>query len=580
MVKTRHRPAHPESSSASTRPPQAAAHGILRWHSAVGNRAVAQRLQTTRTGITLQRAPRVGTPAPVQTPYQVSEALWTSLLAFSSRATPDLQRVGKHIRDYLDQYDVAYASFAKRLDTAQKEAADRKKWADVMAGIIVGAGVGLAAGHLLAAATIVRRLAAEVVAEGIEAATVEAVKPAPGVDFKPPPELNNDRVARGYFDTLAQAGEAIAVVQAATLAFSPLRDALRDAELGTPARGGRRVPTAGPDLAAKLEQLRNALVAAEQALKVFVTTCDIPLLWRGKDTIEQDLWIAWMAQSSANAAEAMDSDDTIGARTRALNVIGRVMPERELFNASVLSTRAREERTRIGHIGKVGVVVIPPRFERQSAREYPGIVHFRPDAYDAVGRKDPGTVAAASTDAYQKIVVWDERAYFRPGEVVMVVTTKATGLRVERHGGQTLSVTAGERQTALRLLGITEPEYRPEAGEALSSVVWYALEELRDVKPPLQAIKSEDGVLVTEADGTKLVLVAPRTSDPFGGARERQRRLGVPTVIVVALTASGPVEEVRREGIVITASASAHFIAGEIRAARGARRPQPAPAGR
>jgi hypothetical protein len=553
--------------------PHQSRHPVFQLQRAVGNRATVRLIHGAgpaadkSIGLLVQRWPWFGPPgtqAAPKTLYQSAEETWTSLLEFSNRATPALTRVGKNIRQYLDTYDTAYAAFTSRLEKAEQEEAKRQKWEHVMMAIMIGTGVGLAAGELYVAATIVRKIAYEAAAKTIEVGIEKNVGSSSPVDFKAPAELNNDKVARGYLDKLVSAWEAVAVVQAAALAFSPLRDKLRDAERSR-VGGGKSSLEADPNLTQKLEQLGKGLATAETALSTFITTCDIPFLFRGQDTIEQDLWIAWMAQSTANAGETLRKDETIGSRTEKLKVLGRVMPEGEYFDAESLAKHAKEEKARVAQIGKVGVIVIPPRFDRQAGREYLGILHMRPDAYAAVGRKDPRSGGA---DSYQKVVVWDERAYFRPGEVVMVITTKATGLRVERHGGKTLSVSNDERQTALRMLGITEPEYRPEAGEALWSVVMYAVGEFKDVKPPLQMTKSEDGVLVSEANGTKLLLVAPRTSDAIAGAQERQKRLQVPKVIVVALAPGGPIEETRRDGIIVTANASAHFIAQEIRESR------------
>lgn len=501
----------------------------------------------------------------VKTPLELAENVWTSLLAFSARATPELARVGANIKGYLDRYDTAYATFAKVLGEAKAEAAAREKWVDVVKGIVIGTGVGLAAGALYTASAIVLKIAYEAAGEGAEAVVGGALGGATTADFTPPPELHNDKVARGYLEKLLVAWQALALMQSATLAFSPRRDALRGAATGTGSKGGT---PAAPKLADELARLRAALDAADKALTLFLTTADTPLLRRDPLTIEQDIWIAWMARGAANAREgAQPADESpISRRLDEIKIHGRLLREGDGFiyrSGEQLTVYARDEISRVARIGQVGVVIVPPRPLSGQRQVRLGVVRLRHDANSAVGRADPNPTGTAD---YVRIV-WQPQTYLRPGEVVMVNSTTAYGLTVSRLGPE-LAVARDERAAALRLLGITEPEYDPEAAALLWSYVWSAVNwELKNEPPPLQLSSSENGVLVSQADGKKIVLFTPLTS--IADAKASRDRLGAPRVVAIEIDsqAVGVWGEVA-PGVVLTNRSDVVSIANEIRAAR------------
>jgi len=184
----------------------------------------------------------------------------------------ELSRVGKSVEAYLKRYDAAHAIFAARLSEAQKEAEEQKKWEQVMVGIIIGTGVGLVAGELYAATALVSKIIYEVAGEGAEAVVGQVLGDPPTNDFTPPPELNNDKVARGHLEKLLEAWRGLALLQAAAIKFIPVRDAQRGATKVTNIEG-------------KLQHLSVALANTDAALNRFLTTVDTPVLSHDQLTI-------------------------------------------------------------------------------------------------------------------------------------------------------------------------------------------------------------------------------------------------------------------------------------------------------
>jgi hypothetical protein len=509
---------------------------MLALQATAGNRAVTTMLQ--RQPKTLDKTPPKADPV---------EDTWQALLAFSARATPELARVGRKVEDYLSRYDAAFAKFSGRLDKADKEAAAERKWADAMAGMIIGIGVGFASGGLYAAATVVGKLVHETVDASAGFGIQQALGSPPAeVDFKPPPELNNDKVARGQLQQLVRAWQALSIVQASTLALSNRRDT---------ARAGK----GDSKLVSDFEHVRGALAQTEQALTVFLTTVDTPLLNRGEFRLQQDMWINWMSRSRANARE-MIRGGSINERGNDLRIFGRLTePYGELDQGSGegLQQLAKAEQERMGMIGQVGVVIVPPRTRSGRGRARPGVVRTRDDAYTAAGRAAP----QQGLGVYAKLS-YQQHMFLRPGEVVMISEIEPTGVVVERLGPE-LSVGIGERQTAMQMLGIKENEYEPEAGEVLFPYVSNALGVLRD--EPLKLSESEDGVLVSHADGTKLVLFAPLTPGDWRAGATRRDRVGARKVVLINWNRQIEARAAREPGIVVLLQSDAYALADEIR---------------
>ena len=448
-------------------------------------------------------------------------------------------------------------------------------------GLVIGTGIGLAAGALYKATTFVGKIVYETTKSGVKTGVTglgKTLGSSSAVDFTPPAELNNNKVARGYLEKLLEAWQALAIMQSATLAFSPRRDELRDAARGndSSATGGAQQPSPSTKgkggiapkvtgLADDLERLSAALKAADTALTTFLTTLDTPLMGRDQDTVEQDIWIAWMGRGSGNAGAVL-GDDPIGRRLKVLGIVGRVLPPGEGFiGGEELSGFARAEQARMEQVGHVGVVVIPPRPDSGLGKRRAGVARIRKDAYAAVGRKDPGVTGG---NEYVQLV-WKARTYLRPGEVVMMTSTKSHGLVVESLG-PSLPVSKDERKSALQVLGIKEDEYQPEAAEALWPHVWGAVNwYMKDEPPPVQLSSSEDGVLVSE-NGKKLILFTALTDLDWMGAYFRRDRTGASRVVAIELDPQKKVEEFRAAGVVVTSRSDMFFIVDEIRAARHA----------
>jgi hypothetical protein len=382
----------------------------------------------------------------------------------------------------------------------------------------------------------------EVVDASAGAGVQQALGSAPAeVDFKPPAELNNDKVARGQLQELVRAWQALSIVQASTLALSNRRDAARAGQADT-------------KLAADFERVKRALDQTDRALTVFLTTVDTPLLNRGEFRLEQDMWIKWMARSKANAGEMLRGG-SVQERGTDLRIFGRVAePGMGLDQLQQLS---KDEQARMEKIGAVGVVVLPPQAWANRVRSRPGVIRIRGDAYSAAGRAvPPGGASEYVKLAYQK------HTYLRPGEVVMVTETQPTGVVVDRLGPE-LAVSPEERQTALQMLGMKENEYDPEAGEFLYPYVSHALGVLRD--EPLKLTLSEDGVLVSHADGSKLVLFAPLSPGDWRHGAKRRDRVGARKVVLINWNPQIEARPEREPGIVVLVRSDAYTLAEEIR---------------
>lgn len=534
--------------------------GIIALQAAAGNHAVASVLQRKRD------KPKKPETRVIRGPHELAEDVWQSLLAFSARATSEQSRVEKSLKGYLDRYDAAYRSFSGRLSKGQQEAAAREKWSDAMAGIVIGVGVGLAAGGLYTATTMIGKMLYEAMGEGSELLLAKAAGGSSAVDFAPPPDLNADKVARGHLETLLAARQAVDIISAAIPAFSPHRDKLWG--INPSAKGGAPrsspsiksgTPKSGPALEQELGRLKAGLDAADQALAIFLATMDTPLLDREQLTLEQDIWIKWMSRQRGNAGLAIAGDGAVADRLKELRILGRIAPGHPIGGEEAFKL-LWEELERMEWIGQLLVVIVPPRPPTGKGRLRIGMARLRHDAYAAAGRADP---RPSATPEYVQIG-WEPQTYLRPGEVVMVRSTTSSGLVVDRVGAS-LPVVQDERDSALRLLGVKEDEYRPEIVETLGPLVQDAVAGGMRYEPPLKLVFSEDGVLVSEKDGTKLVLFTFTDFD-FVGAGIRRERVGAPRVVAADL--EGKVEEFRVAGIVVTGRLDHEFILNEIRAAR------------
>jgi hypothetical protein len=513
-----------------------------------------------------------------------TERVWQSLLAFDKRAPAAVHVTLVAVQDYIAHYDRAFASFKARLAEGEREKAASEKWRDVMWTIAIGAALGVGAASLLEACKSLKHAveASQLLELGFETAVHSADAAADagvgqlreaasseGPEFKAPHELEADYVARGYWEQVAKVSDVVSLTGSAVSDLSPVRDGLR---AGYPAGKSAQI-------SAWLNHVADAIAAADRSVTLFRTAVDTPLLLRTDDQISQDLWIRWMAESAANAEWA-------GPRQPGLN--RRLVPGK--WQEKELVDLARDEVERLNLIGRLGVVMVPPRATPRGESDYfyPGVVRLRHDAYQAAGRLEPkqpepetlpGIMSqAAGGDEPFVEIAWEDQTYLRTGEVVLIYGTSARGVLAHRfgRGPMSLTVSKNERTWAFGMLGIEQPEYfHPEATQRLYTAVLAAANEYQlpyvsgtagsDISTArLEVIETEDGVMVVDRGlagppGRPIALFAPlaseRTESDLQVAQERRKRTGVSKVIAIDLrydpNRMDRQQEIREPGVVL-----------------------------
>ena len=515
------------------------------------------------------------------------EQAWHSLVEFEKRATPQLATVGGRIDAYLGRYDKAYEQVDHVLEVAHKKREEAEKWEWAL-NILVGTALGFAGGFVFEEAGLILELAKELVIKSGEEGLAQAGYQPKGPDYALPKGVNNNLVGRNFEHELRKGWEAVGLIGAAGYAFSDRRDALRDAQAA-----GRPTGLTDKDLAT-VKRLSEGLAHAETAFARFVAAADTPVLERSELQIERDLWVAWMSQSLTNAATIMtagvgdEEDNPIGARMQQVGVSLDVW-EATGWSAASPDLAAKKQMDRLAQLGRIGVVVVPP-YDRPSDPPLQGAVHVRADAYQATGRVQPEAVPGAPE--YVAIVSVPGQ-YLRSGEVVILADTVADrygrmsdagqgGGLIPRRLGATLPVSQSEREAGVGLFGRglswyprTEPEVvsdgtdwvrSPERARMLVYPVNEVVRKMRDVAPGLVVRDSEDGVLVSEADGTAVILFTAYVS--YQDARSAGGRTGARRVVAVDLNPQSSLQDYDDGIVLMTKFHGAGLIEAYIHGAR------------
>jgi len=275
-----------------------------------------------------------------------------------------------------------------------------------------------------------------------------------------------------------------------------------------------------------------------------------------------------MSKSEANAAAAT-GDEKIAPHLREIGVYSDMQGGTEAFREAKLQVE------RLNQLGRVGVVVLPPFWSSHQSHPLLGAVHVRADAYQAAGRRLP---PQAGLPSYVGIE-WQEGSNLRTGDVVILEDTfsdrpatphshedtfRSGGLLPKRLG-PFLRVDASERAAALTLLRNHDSSYPRFEGSVIGgnfdiamaadrarpfiSGVYQAVQSI-PAEPPLVVRESEEGVLVSEADGTKLVLFTIYTS--WGEAKKTKERMGVHRVVAIELNPNTSLQDFADQDVVVT----------------------------
>ena len=530
-------------------------------------------------------------PKPAPTAASLSaeaDELWKAYKGYVDKATPQLSRVKERLVAHMAVYKYAWDDFTKALKDAEKSAAEREKWTDMVKNLLIGTGIGLAAGELYAAQTLVRKVLYELASESAEYAANQAAQSA-GPDFAPPGDLSADKFAADHWKLLSGAWESLALLQPAGLQFVEARDDLRKAAEGLKAGKG------GPDAAKHqatvdrivkqdaMGKLRRALADTERAMKHFMTAVDTPMLHRDAAMLERDLWIRWVSRINKGRkivfkdVSTWDMETNRQAREdykRLYDALdeGPVKARLKQLGFSFMYSNfadsgvEMEEFMRFYHwsmgdaesmqfIGRLGVVVLaPPEAEAGQVRStQPGIIKLRHDLYTVTDRTDPEPGGPAR---YLRVEN-DPGTPLEVGQVVMVWSTS----RSTRLGGfeaRPLSPSPGpqrvrhdESNDALRALGYDMVSYTigPTSGDSLSGLtvenllapVAQALgpPALKQMKWKIKEVPGK-GVLISEPDGTPILLVAPLGPLTTPGVAMAMRDTGAPRGIAVS---AGPADK-------------------------------------
>ena len=341
-----------------------------------------------------------------------------------------LDSVAERLTRYLGYYEEAYGSFTKVLAKAKKDAAAREARYEVLGGILLGTGLGVAAGAVFAGAKGVSRVVVEAATEVVEAVGGKALKPDQPDVFAAPPGLDPKLRSVPAGERMMDAWRGLARFNFTTHAFGQYRLALQQLSSDFD-----RNPS--PE---RVRDMYRMLVKGEMALFTrrldelhggvvqFSDAARHPLLSRNALEIEQDLWIRWISALPDDAdivGDALD-EDAIEDHLHSIGVLGDDSrldldfgSNTTMGDTSAAYKRAKREAGFLDQVGRYGVA-------SDDIGAKPGKVALRDDLYERLGKKPP-----AGVDTLHRsfpAVAWTDPV--KSGQLVRVMGTSSKGLQV------------------------------------------------------------------------------------------------------------------------------------------------------
>ena len=376
-------------------------------------------------------------------------------------AIETLAAVEKRLVEYLGYYEEAYDRFVAVLAKAKSDAAARKQRYEIVSGILIGTGVGLAAGAILKFAKGAYTVVAEAGSEVVES-VLGGLGDADSPDFAPPANLDPKLHSIPVRDQIMDAWRGLGKFNLTTHAFGNFRYDLL--QLATDLKDDPTKERVAQvyQLVARLhiENIQGKLDELHESVYEFLVASGHPLLRKLAWDIEQDLWIQWIDAlrekdeeayhglsprvSSALAEaekqglvhlprpsfEALD-EGVIEKRLEEIGVLGARGGESRLgvdfgrwttaSDTEDAQRAARREVTQLNQVGRYGVVSddIGPKGR--------GTVRIRNDLHEKLGKKPPTDQGPEGTFP---AVLWSTDPV-KAWQIVRVMGTSSKGLEVQ-----------------------------------------------------------------------------------------------------------------------------------------------------
>ena len=341
-----------------------------------------------------------------------------------------LDSVAGRLTSYLGYYEEAYGSFTKVLAKAKKDAAAREARDEVLAGILLGTGLGVAAGAIFAGAQGLTRVVVEAGTEVLEAVGGKGFKSEPPDVFAPPANLDPKLRSVPAGERMMDAWRGLAQFNFTTHAYGQYQLALQQLSSDferdpseARVRDMYRLLAKGEMgvFTHRLDELHGSVVQ-------FFDASRHPLLSRNALEIEQDLWVRWISALPDDqdiVANALD-EDAIEDHLHSIGVLGDRSRLDLDFGSNTTQgdtnaayKRAKRESGLLDQVGRYGVA-------GDDIGPQPGTVALRDDLYERLGKKPP-----AGLDTLHRsfpAVAWSDPV--KSGQLVRVLGTSSKGLEV------------------------------------------------------------------------------------------------------------------------------------------------------